>query len=78
MKVWEICNQVKGTAATKEQIALWAYMNRICPVMFWDGLELGKDEKLPREMIDVANKLCKENKCGTECLDKFLESEVQP
>lgn len=36
MKVWEKCNEVKGTNATKDEIANWAYENRICPLQFME------------------------------------------
>lgn len=75
MKVWEWCNKVKGTDATKEQIAKWSYMNRICPIEFEQGLEL-KEGKFPAQTAEIAQAICAASKCDAECLDKFLESEV--
>ena len=39
MKVWEKCNEVKGTDADVQEIADWAYNNRFCPLMFDVGLD---------------------------------------
>ncbi|MBQ7097761.1 MAG: hypothetical protein IJN96_06745 [Clostridia bacterium] len=75
MQVWEKINNLKGTNASKEQIASWAYSNKICPVEFADELEL--DCEYPSELTEISNKLCDNNTCGFECLTKFLESEVQ-
>ena len=75
MKVWEKCNQLKGTTSSKEQIASWAYMNRICPTDFKWGLEL--EVEYPEEMSTIADKTCAESKCNHECLDKFLDSEME-
>lgn len=75
MQVWERINKLKGTTASKEQIANWAYMNKICPIEFGDELEL--DCEYPSELTEISNKLCDKNTCGFKCLTKFLESEVQ-
>ena len=77
MKVYELMNQLKGTEATKEQIASWQYMNRICPVQL-TAEELEIEKKFPEALSEIAEKLCSMNECGHECLDKFLESEVGP
>lgn len=76
MKVFEKLNQLKSTNASKEQIATWAYMNRVCPIMFGEELEL--ECKYPKEMSDIANATCKKHisHCGTECLASFLDSEI--
>jgi len=79
MKVWEKCKELKGADADKKQIASWAYMNRICPCMFdAESLELDKGEVFPTEISKIAHVICNDRgmKCGTECLDEFLESEV--
>ena len=78
MKVWEKCNELKGTDATKELIAQWAYMNRVCPVMFDNELDLEDGVKYPKQMEELAYKYCHDEniKCGTDCLDVFLKSEV--
>jgi hypothetical protein len=75
MKVWEICNKLKGTESSKEQIAAWAYINRICPVIFKEGLEVNN---YPKKMKKLAIELCSKENCGNDCLDKFLESELEP
>jgi len=82
MKVWEKCNEVKGTKATKDEIANWAYSNRICPLMFDCGLELDieKDEDgYPKEngFIATARTICDGGNCGFECLDRYLDSEYK-
>ena len=74
MQVWEKINKLKGTTASKEQIANWAYSNKICPIEFADELEL--DCEYPSKLTEISNKLCDNNTCGFECLTKFLESEV--
>ena len=74
MQVWETINKLKGTTASKEQIASWAYNNKICPIEFEYELEL--DCEYPSELTKISSKLCKKNNCGFECLKKFLESEV--
>lgn len=79
MKVWEKCKELKKADADKNQIATWAYMNRICPCMFdADSLELDEGEIFPTEIRKIAHDFCNKSgmKCGTECLDKFLESEI--
>lgn len=75
MKVWELCNKLKDTDSTKEQIANWSYMNRICPIDFEEGLELGEG-KFPAQITEIARTICAASNCDAECLDKFLESEV--
>ena len=80
MKVWEKCNEVKGTDATIEQIAGWAYCNRICPLMFDVGLEIDfpLDEDgypKPNGFLNTADKICEHNSCGMDCLMKYLNSE---
>lgn len=85
MKVWEKCNEVKGTNATIEQIADWAYFNRICPLMFDTGLEidlpLDKDGyPKPNGFLKTAESVCdvythNGKGCGTDCLMAYLNSE---
>jgi hypothetical protein len=74
MKIFEQINKLKGTNATKEQIASWSYMNRYCPIMFEEGLDL--DCEYPKELYEVAQGYCKINDCGHECLDLFLSHEL--
>ena len=50
-------------------------MNRICPTDFKWGLEL--EVEYPEEMSTIADKTCAESKCNHECLDKFLDSEME-
>ena len=73
MKVWEKCNELKNTHSSKETIARWAYMNRVCPIEFSDELEV---DSYPKEMTMIAKKCCITEECGNECLNKFLESEM--
>jgi hypothetical protein len=73
MKVYEKINQLMKTEATCEEIASWAYSNKICPVMLGDALEL--DVPCPDELDDIASDICLKNKCGFECLTEFLNSE---
>lgn len=79
MKVWEKCNEVKGTDATREQIADWAYMNRICPIEFDIGLEI--DIPLDEDCMPVSNgflttaqKIC-DLSCSVDCLNRYLDME---
>ena len=74
MTIWEKCNELKGTTATREQIADWAYMNRVCPLDFDIGLEL--DVPYPPEMTDAAHRLCHQNSCGMDCLRNFLNTQI--
>lgn len=77
MKVWEVCNNLKGGTSTKKQIASWSYMNRICPIDFnADTLELSEKQIFPEQINEIANGICKESKCNMDCLESFLESEV--
>lgn len=81
MKIWELCNKVKGTNATKETIANWAYMNRICPLSFDVGLDINieiDDDRYPKDnvFVNTARKICNNNECGTECLMQYLDMEV--
>ena len=74
MKVWEKCNEVKGTNATIDEIAGWAYENRICPLIFDEGLDIEinlEDNGFARAAI----KICKENKCGWSCIMRYLNEE---
>lgn len=80
MKVWEKCNEVKGTNATIEEIASWAYNNRICPMDFDVGLEI--DLPLDKDGIPLdngfawtAHRVCESFSCGKECLMAYLNSE---
>ncbi len=80
MKVWEKCNEVKGTKATMQEIANWAWDNKICPLMFDVGLELDlplDEDAFPVEngFIKTARKVCSKSKCDYKCLIKYLESE---
>jgi hypothetical protein len=72
MKVYEKINQLKETNASIEQISSWAYMNRICPLNFGEGLEL--DCEYPKELQAIAEKCCSEYTCSDGCLDGFLNS----
>ena len=79
MKVWEKCNEVKGTNATIEEIASWAYNNRICPLDFDVGLEIDipcDKDGIPLEngFFGTAQKMCDMN-CGLDCLMRYLNSE---
>jgi hypothetical protein len=74
MQVFEQINKLKGTNATKDQIAKWSYMNRYCPIEFEEGLELDCD--YPKELYEIAQEYCKTNECGHECLDLFLSHEL--
>lgn len=74
MKVYERICELKDTEVTVEQMADWAYMNRICPVMFEDGLEL--DCEYPKELQNIAVAGC-DFDCGFECLEKFLNSGIE-
>ena len=80
MKIWELCNKVKGTNVSKKQIENWAYHNRICPLMFDVGLEIDievDEDGYPKdnEFSNTAHKIC-DGKCGIECLRKYLDMEV--
>lgn len=80
MKIWELCNKLKGTNTTKKEIENWAYSNRICPLMFDVGLEIDievEEDGYPEDTIfsDMAHKICK-GKCGVDCLRKYLDLEV--
>ena len=83
MKVWEKCNEVKGTNATKDEIANWAYENRICPLQFDVGLELDlplDEDGFPVEngFIKTARKVCDtKQECGYKCLVKYLGTEYE-
>ena len=80
MKVWEKCNEVKGTNETKEEISEWAYFNRICPLMFDCGLDIyePQEDGYPPEngFLKTAREICgKHGKCGMDCLKAYLDSE---
>lgn len=76
VKVWEKINQLKGTDESYNGIRDWAYMNRICPIIMEDGLELDEGE-YPKQLEDIAKKCCEDfSKCSIECLDCYLNSEV--
>lgn len=87
MKVWEKCNEVKGTDATIEQIADWAYFNRICPLMFDVGLDIDLPldeyhEPKPNGFLYTAEKVCDVSMhngkgCGADCLMRYLNSEYK-
>lgn len=87
MKVWEKCNEVKGTDATIEQIADWAYYNRICPLMFDTGLEIDlplDDDGYPKPngFLNTAESVCdvftnNGKGCGFDCLNAYLNSEYK-
>lgn len=74
MKVFEKINELKGTNATEKQIADWAYMNRICPIDFEDGLEL--DCEYPKELSEIAHKCCHNEDCSIGCTEQFLQSDI--
>lgn len=80
MKVWEKCNEVKGTKATVDEIADWAYMNKICPLEFDFALEID----IPKDSSGVycdtgftrtARICCQFHKCGKDCLMAYLNGE---
>lgn len=85
MKVWEKCNEVKGTDVTIQQIADWAYFNRICPLMFDDGLDIDltlteDGYPKPNGFLNAAEKVCdvymhNGKGCGADCLMAYLNSE---
>ncbi len=74
MKVYEKCNELKGTNADAKTIADWAYMNRICPIEFEYGLEVNN---YPDELKTIAGITCAKNSCGHNCVMEFLNSEVK-
>ncbi len=79
MKVWEKCNEVKGTDADIQMIADWAYMNRYCPLMFDVGLDIDlplDTDGYPVEngFLKAAQNICDGN-CGIDCLMRYLNSE---
>lgn len=78
MKVWEKCNEVKGTNATINEIARWAYANRICPLDFDVALEIDlplDDEGFPKwnGFLNAAEEMCLVFTCGMGCLMAFLQ-----
>ena len=81
MKVWEKSNELKGTNATKEKIAQWSYMNRICPLMFDVGLDIDiplGDDGYPVEngFVKIAREHCSAyKKCEYGCVEAYLELE---
>lgn len=82
MKIWELCNKVKGTNETKETIENWAYFNRVCPLMFDVALEIEEldEDGYPKDnnpFIKTARRVCDDNKCNVNCLRNFLNSEVE-
>ena len=89
MKVWEKCNEVKGTNASIDEIAGWGYMNRICPLMFDVGLDidlpLDEDgDPLPNGFLKAAEAICGimhgesgTDACGYDCLIRYLNSEYE-
>jgi hypothetical protein len=74
MKAWELINSLKGTTASKEQIANWSLMNKVCPVEFETELDL--DCEYPAQLRAAARKACDRNKCDDECLEMFLGADV--
>lgn len=81
MKVWEKCNEVKGTDADVQEIADWAYNNRFCPLMFDVGLDIDvplDEDGYPVEngFLKTAEGLC-DGKCGWDCLIRYLYSEYE-
>ena len=81
MKIWGLCNKVKGTNEAKETIENWAYMNRICPLSFDAGLDINigiDDDGYPKDnvFINTARKICN-GECGFDCLIKYLDMEVE-
>ena len=89
MKVWEKCNEVKGTNASIKEIADWAYANRICPLDFDTGLEidLPLDEDgcpMPNGFLKTAEAICGvmhgdsgTDACNYDCLMLYLNSEYE-
>lgn len=79
MKVWEKCNEVKGTDVSIEVIANWTYINRVCPLTFDIHLELDiplDDDGYPVDngFLLTAYSVCN-GKCGYDCLMNYLNSE---
>ena len=75
MKLWELCNKVKGTNTN------WGYMNRTCPLSFDVGLDINidiDDDGYPKGnvFVNTARKICNNNECGAHCLMKYLDMEV--
>ena len=78
MKVWEKFNELKGASETKEEIAEWAYFNRICPLMFDCCFYEPAEDGYPPEngFLKTAREICEnQGKCGMGCLTAYLDSE---
>jgi hypothetical protein len=75
VRVWELCNKIKGTNCTRETIRSWSIMNKICPVEF--AINLDCDGTEVKQIGIIADKVCSEfGKCDYGCLEKFLDIEV--
>ncbi len=74
MKVWEMCNEIKGTNANINQIMSWAYNNKICPLDFAEALDAPEFEYV---FSLIAHVVCSKNYCGGKCLMAFLESDLE-
>lgn len=74
MKVWELCNLIKESDASRADIRGWSCENKICPIMFAAGLESDSAE-LPK-LQAIADRICSEHECDMKCLDDFLDTEV--
>lgn len=76
MKVYEHINQLKGTNVSLKQMADWGYMNKVCPITFMEGLELGAS--YPAKFCVIASAICAshESDCEYSCLTEFLSTEI--
>ena len=75
MKVWEKINELKGTNATLQEIKTWSYMNRVCPLMLEDGLELEQD--FPPELDALIDVACDTYPNCNACYDGFFSQELE-
>ena len=74
MKIWELCNKIMETNEPREVIYDWSVMNRICPISF--DIELHTTGKNRKILANAANGCCLFRRCGMDCLNKFLDTEV--
>lgn len=77
MKVWEKINELKGSSETRDKILGWAYMHRVTPCIFEEGLEL--DVPYPKEFDMIMDRVCSEvmssDRTCEDCLLEFLDTE---
>ena len=74
MKIWELCNIIKKTNASRNTIRDWSIMNRICPASF--QFELPAKGANGKVIAKAASNVCESYSCGMDCLDAFLDTEV--